>query len=227
MFSVYVDWTCETSPRAFYVGKGKSRRLQLLIRNKRHRNVSAKYGLFRETVFSTDDEERALAEEVRLISELRTFVYDPLWNGLGCNYTRGGEGSSGSTHVCPTHVRQRMSALMLGNKNGLGRIVGIEQKAKISASLMGHEVTKETREKISLALSGRTLTDEHVKRSALAHVGLGKAVSQLDNKGGVIATFASARIASDLTGASRSKICECCKGRRQRAAGFGWRYAGK
>jgi hypothetical protein len=49
-FSVYVDYTCELIPRAFYVGKGNAARVVNTKRNLRHTNIAKKYGLHREIV---------------------------------------------------------------------------------------------------------------------------------------------------------------------------------
>jgi len=92
---VYQDWTTESVPRCFYCGKGNANRLKRLFRNKHHKNVSNKFGINRIVISETDSEEQALLEEIKLISEFHTFVNDPSYNGIGTNYTCGGEGISG------------------------------------------------------------------------------------------------------------------------------------
>lgn len=168
----------------------------------------------------------AFREERRLIAEHHTYVHDVKYNGIGCNYTRGGEGSSG--HVPSIETRQKLSAKasvsMLGNQNGRGHFKSSEERQRIRQKLMGHEVTSDTRDKISRKLTGRKLSSEHVRRSADGHRGRGKAVIQLLNDQ-IVATYPSAVIAEDATGVCRSKICECCKGRRKCAGGFEWCYA--
>jgi len=223
-FYVYVDWTTEDVPRPFYVGKGKLSRVNYRIRNKHHTNIVAKYGLNRVSQ-EVNDEQTAFKEERLLIAKLHTYVYDIEYNGLGCNYTKGGEGSSG--HVPGIETRQKMSAkasvFMLGNQNGRGHIRSSETRQRIKLKLLGHEVSSVTRKKISQKLTGRRHSPEHIRRSADGHRGKGKAVVQmLDNQ--VITMYVSAVIAENLTGVCRSKICECCKGRRKRAGGFEWCY---
>jgi hypothetical protein len=59
-------------------------------------------------VFESDDEQKAFAEERRLISELKTYVY-ALDHVFGCNYTVGGEGTSGAKHVWSIERRKGAS----------------------------------------------------------------------------------------------------------------------
>lgn len=51
-----------------------------------------------------------------------------------------------------------------------------------------------------------------------------RSVSQFDTNGNLIAIYNSAKEASEQTGASRSKICMCCKHKRKTAGGFHWEY---
>jgi group I intron endonuclease len=51
--------------------------------------------------------------------------------------------------------RARISAVKMGNANRRGHKSTSEHKAKISAALMGHEVSDETREKMSIAAKAR------------------------------------------------------------------------
>ncbi len=90
-FATYVDYTTDTNT-PFYVGKGNVNRLRHVGRNKKHANVVKKHGLRREIVLSTSVEAIALEREIELIAELHTFIDDPAHNGMGCNYTPGGEG---------------------------------------------------------------------------------------------------------------------------------------
>ena len=160
-FYVYVDWTTEENPRPFYVGKGKRSRVSQRKRNKRHTNVAVKYGMNR-VIQEVVDEQLAFREERRLIAEHHTYVYDLEYNGLGCNYTRGGEGSSG--HVPGVETRQKLSVKasvsMLGNQNGRGHFKSNQERQRVRQKLLGHEVTFETRHKISQKLRGRKLSPE-------------------------------------------------------------------
>jgi len=102
MLHIYIDRTNEGVP--FYVGMGDESRVRLKRRNKHHSSVARKHGLVRTIVESHETREAAALRETELIAELHTFVDDPLYNGLGCNYTKGGEGCS-----CDEGTRQKIS----------------------------------------------------------------------------------------------------------------------
>lgn len=103
MFFTYVDWTI-TTPQPFYVGVGDIRRLgRRFGRNKHHTHTAKKYGLDRRTVASFETREDALAFEIKLIAEYHTFVDDPNYNGIGTNYTIGGEGCT-----CSKETKQKI-----------------------------------------------------------------------------------------------------------------------
>lgn len=108
---VYQDWTLEPEPRCFYCGKGDERRLKRRYRNKHHRHVAQKHGMERRVLFGTRDEQFALDEEVRVIAEMHTYVYDPAYNGLGANYTSGGDGVSGHRDTLEQRARRSVSQL--------------------------------------------------------------------------------------------------------------------
>lgn len=102
MFHTYIDWTNDGRP--FYVGMGDDARIsRKLGRNKRHTYVARKHGQRREIVLSTDDRQATIDLEIKLIAEHHTFKDDPAYNGIGCNYTKGGEGCP-----CNEETKQKM-----------------------------------------------------------------------------------------------------------------------
>lgn len=105
---VYQDWTLEDVPRCFYCGKGDRARINRVHRNKHHKHVVQKHGIERRVLLCTRDEQFALDEEVCLIAQMRTYVHDSEYNGVGTNYTQGGDGVSG--HHDTLEQRQRRSA---------------------------------------------------------------------------------------------------------------------
>jgi len=118
VFFVYIDWTLESSPRVFYVGKGNERRVGLRDRDNSHwKRIASKYGWRREVVLATKDEAFALDEEKRFIKEHRTFQgYDDyLW---GANKTLGGEGTSGLRFRRSPDSIERQRCAQLGKKRG-------------------------------------------------------------------------------------------------------------
>ena len=90
MFYGYVDYTIEPPDIAFYVGKGNKRRVRVVRRNKKHCCVAAKHGQRRVVEFMSMDERAVLEWEIARISEL-----DTCSTYLGCNFTKGGDGTSG------------------------------------------------------------------------------------------------------------------------------------
>lgn len=113
MFFVYVDFT-EDDGRPFYVGKGTATRVKASSRNRYHDRVARKHGMRREVVLATPCEFEALNREIRLIAELHTFVGDPRWNGIGTNFTEGGEGLQG--HARSRRTRAKIAASNRGLK---------------------------------------------------------------------------------------------------------------
>jgi len=145
MFYVYIDWTLESTPRAFYVGKSNQRRIKYIPRNKHHGHIVNKHSHRREIAFASDDQEACLIREIELIAELRTFVYDSCYNGIGCNYTQGGEGSSGAKRSAKTKQKlsERRLALL---KTGWRPVLSDDVKAHLSVKAIEREAKKRERE---------------------------------------------------------------------------------
>lgn len=109
MFYVYVDWTTEAKPRPFYVGKGQGPRLNDPVRSERHLAIIKEFGQLRRVHFESESESAALAEEARLIQELKTI--HGVVGHFGANAVAYSGGSSGSSafsslqkHAC-VHVK--------------------------------------------------------------------------------------------------------------------------
>jgi hypothetical protein len=93
LFYVYVDFTREEIPRAFYVGKGELGRVHRTARNLRHKNVRNLYGFNRVVILSSYDEDFTLLTEKEKIIEYKTRFHKD--GDFGCNFTDGGDGCSG------------------------------------------------------------------------------------------------------------------------------------
>lgn len=209
-FFVYVDRTLDGRP--FYVGKGNAGRVRLSQRNKLHTNIAAKHGLQRSVVFVTAIEHEALDHERMLIAEHKTqHGVEGHW---GANLTAGGEGLSNPSPV----VRQKMSESQRNRDP-----VSATSRQRMSEAVKRWCAVPKNRLRKSEAMKNVVRSPEHRMNIARAKC---KVVLQLDETGEVIATFPSAIDAQKHTGVSRSKICECCKGKRTKAGGFGWRHAG-
>ncbi len=136
-YGVYVDYTLEATPRAFYVGKGQQARVKSVRRNRHHTNISKKYGIRRELVFETDDSTDAAAKEVELIATLKTYVYGDGYV-FGANYTIGGEGAPGRKYKPTLETRKLIGDAQRGKKCGpwtpeqrAARIAGMRGKKHV------------------------------------------------------------------------------------------------
>ena len=155
MYYVYVDWTTEEFPRPFYVGKGNFNRTRRLNRNILHGRIAKKYGLKREVIFESEDEKLCLSKEIETISSLKTFVNDKEYNGIGCNFTIGGEGTSGHKYT-------------------------EESRRLLSESKRGFQFSEEHIEKIRNALKGRRLPDDVREKMSRSHEGKRPAACDLN-----------------------------------------------
>jgi hypothetical protein len=174
LFYTYIDVTKDR--RIFYVGKGTVKRFLDRTRNRKHSAISAKYGAERVVVF-IGSESRALAEEIRLIADLHTYIQDPECS-IGCNFTRGGDGISGLK--MPPEVVARVAAAHRGTKASAATRMKMslsqrcrrstpESNAKRSAALMGHAVSAETRARAAKTKleRKRPATPEHCAKLSL------------------------------------------------------------
>ncbi len=140
----YTYLHCYPDGTPFYVGKGTGyRATNVSTRSIWHQRIINKYGKKNIQIFKfrCASEEQAFDDEVQQIAQLKAAGYTL------CNRTAGGDGLRDPTG----EVRQRMSELQKGNTKRLGKPASQEQKEKVSASLMGHQVTEETREKLKQA----------------------------------------------------------------------------
>lgn len=117
-------------------------------------------------------------------------------------------GMYGKKHT--EEAREKMSNSRFGEKNiWFGKIKNQEYRENISATLTEyyrtHSVTAETKEKISKNIS--------------------VPVMQLSKSGEFIAKFDSSTIAGKAVGIDASCIIKVCKGKRQSAGGYKWKYA--
>lgn len=165
-YYVYVDWTLESHPRPFYVGKGSGNRATCKRRNWKHRQVRIEFGLKRMIVFESENESDVLQREVDLIAQYKTFISDLNYNGIGANFTGGGEGGSHpSDHtrilIAESNRRRkgekRSESARQHIRNAIRESIARrgtwslteEHKQRISESNKGHNVSKLTRQKLS------------------------------------------------------------------------------
>lgn len=172
---VYVDFTNDHQP--FYVGMGDQVRIRRQFgRNKHHTNTAHKHGLNRVIVATFEKREDAVDKEIELIAEHHTFVDDHNYNGIGCNYTKGGEGCA-----CSVETRQKISRSRSGQpawnkgRRDLTSNITEEQRQKareqiiafnMTAPFTGKHHTEATRAKMRkphrCSICGKT---GHIKRT--------------------------------------------------------------
>jgi hypothetical protein len=170
-FYVYIDWTLENLPRPFYIGKGSGRRKNDDRRNAHHHAIKTKYGLRREVVFTSPNEQDCFQKEQDLNTEHHTYVHDPLANSIACNYTQGGDGASGAKRSPETRARlaeaNRGKTLSRSTRKKLSVVMSERLKGNRNAA---KPHTPEHNAKIGQALKGRTFSKAH--REALRQAAL-------------------------------------------------------
>lgn len=115
---IYVDRleNGDNAGEIIYIGKGSDGRIKAFKRNVKYNRKYLKYGIKREIVFETKDEELALKEEIRLIAEHHTYYKDPLSTKNACNLTKGGEGR-GKSFQAKENISQRTKEAMANMKD--------------------------------------------------------------------------------------------------------------
>jgi hypothetical protein len=155
--------------QAFYVGKGSYKRAYSKHQRNRHWNfVVEKAKGFSVNILAKDlDEELAFLCEMERIDQLKRL-------GLKlCNYTNGGDGSSGYKHSDESKAKigQAAKAIMTGRKASdeakqnmrkakLGKTLSEAHKAKIGQSLIGNKMSAEAVEKSRIARIGTKRTEQ-------------------------------------------------------------------
>lgn len=93
----------------------------------------------------------------------------------------------------------------------LGKHHTEETKQKMREAALGRVISEEQRERHSKALKGRMTGSENHKSTPVRCINTGE-------------VFESQRIAAQAKGVSQSKICLCCKGKRNHTHGLKWEY---
>jgi hypothetical protein len=153
MWFVYVDWTIEAHPRAFYVGKGTASRVKDKRRSANHAEIARAYGLNRQVVLATSVETEALNLERALITSLGTLAGQ---SSIGCNRTAGGQGTSGHKQSPEARAKIRSARLGKGHPHSeeTRQRMSLAKKGK-PPNNKGKQLSESTREKMSLARRGK------------------------------------------------------------------------
>ena len=165
MHKFYVYLHCKPDGTPFYVGKGCGPRCKTMYRpyNKHYQSIVEKYGKENIIVGVTYcvDEQEAFEQEVIHIQQLRE-------DGVElCNYTDGGEGSSG-------HKKSEETKLKIRNSN-LGQKRSDLTKARVKAARAKQVFSAETRKKFgernTKTWTGRKRSAEEKEKNRQAHLG--------------------------------------------------------
>jgi len=208
-FCVYVDYTKEEQPRAYYVGKGSPSRVLNVRRNRKHAAISAALGLDRRIVVSTDSEELAFSEERRLVSELHTFVADPLASDIASNMTTGGAGLSGINRVpialwTPAGDRLTFESTAAAAQY-LGVAAEIVGRLSTSSGRKAQEIAGHRIERLGLVRAKRQQNHRRINCTQ---------VIEFDLDGNVVAVHDSVSDAARAAGVSRAHMSAILSGRR-------------
>lgn len=178
LFYVYEDWTAEDVPRCFYVGKGLKNRVQYKYRNKKHNSISNKYGLNRIIVLQTESEAEAFNCETHLIELRQTYAHK---FDFGCNFTLGGEGTSGRkiseehkqilrdslTGIKRSDATRHLKSVQMSGPNNhrLGTKHKPETIEKMRQAKLGKVFSQETRKKMSDKKKGKPTWNKGLKNT--------------------------------------------------------------
>ena len=191
-FYNYVDFLADTL-EAIYVGKGSKSRILVESRNQKHENYVQKHGLRRVIVACFDDDESARSNEILLIQKFKTFYLD---NTKGCNFTLGGEGTSG---LIPWNKGLMRDDIF--TEDSLKKM-----KERVSKSLTGRKLTEINKIKIGLSNSGKVRSEE-TKRKISESVKISMMNSEIREK-------CKSHLGKNLSGTHKEKLSNSLKGRK-------------
>ena len=149
MTQFYTYLHCKPNGDPFYVGKGTVKRSREFKsgRNRHYKNIIAVHG--KENIgvfiFPCDSEQQALGDEIQQIAQLRHEGYEL------CNYTDGGEGTSGYTVSPETRLKQSIAKIGNVASEETRKKMSLSQSARWAAMMEENTVFKhsdETRKKI-------------------------------------------------------------------------------
>lgn len=162
-------------------------------------------------LFSGLSKEAACSKEIELIKKYNTTNKE-----CGYNVMEGGTAPS-----MPKEIREYMSVVMKGNRNGYGKACSEEKKKKISEAQKGRTFTEEHKHKISMARKGKTThpcSEETRKKISDSHKK--KPVICLNT----LEIYPSIQECSRQTGLWATLICKCCKNKLISTGGLKFAY---
>lgn len=155
-------------------------------------------------------------EQANIIEQMQINYYDSTNARKGYNISIGGGAMTGRKHSDQT--RAKMSEKAKGRKVWCeGKKLSAEHRLHISESHKGIRQSEETKRKRGLALKGHRVNKEAIQKS----------VYKLSLSGEILGEYQSMTEAAASVGKPQSfvaRISECCKGKRDQACGYKWKY---
>lgn len=126
-------------------------------------------------------------------------------------------------------TKLKISMAQRGEKSHcFGKSVSQEVRHRISKSHIGKKHTEETKKKISLSKKGKQLGRDNPNYDNHKLAGNNnprcRSVLQYDKQENLIKKWEYIKLASQTLGINETGIIQCCKGKRQTAGGFVWKY---
>lgn len=180
--------------------------LSMLRNNKHHcKNLQEDFNNYKEENYKfikieECDFNEALEKEV---------YYIELYKKLNMGYVQKTNRNKGKDSII---TRKRKSIAMLGNKNGLGRVVSEEAKEVARQLNLGKKMSEASKEKMRKAKLGK----ESLKKIEVVQIDL--------KTGKPLKVFKSATDAAKHLKISRPNIVKVLKNERSHSGGFGWKY---
>lgn len=171
----------------------------------------------------TKDE--ACAKEIELIAQYKSFDVN-----FGYNLSTGGE-HPGNGRIVSEEVRKKLSESNKGQIRSEETRKKMSEKAKLRTGenhpFYGKRHNELSRQKMSKAHQGKVLSEEHREKMSKSHINhphLSKKVAQYTLNGKLVQEYPSLSEAARIVGCRSSDICSVCRGKRNTAHGFVWKY---
>jgi hypothetical protein len=159
-YCVYVDWTLEESPRIFYVGEGKQKRVNEPRRNRVHAGLVARFGVRREVVAEFDVLQIARDYETSLIILHGTHAPSTGW---GANLKLRDQHPTLLSQTPESNLKRSLAL-----KGRPKAPFSEEHRQNISDAKKGRKLSLETRAKMSVVRKGRKQGESHSANLALS-----------------------------------------------------------
>lgn len=220
-FFGYKHWTLEAFPRCFYVGKGLKRRITRKDRNHKWHAIVKRYGLRIEICVGPISNKDVCCWEIEWIAKENTYSNNHSHvdsNDIGCNLTKGGEGTVGYKHS--TAYKEAARA------RELGKAKNFSQEALQRIREVATNPSLETRQRLSEARKRRSSPslETRKKMSDAAQQSHNKCIARCDLTDQILEIFLSVKAAAQSLGKHHGNIASAARGNLRSAYGFHWRY---